>query len=198
MVKQSYNEFIQPYIDAQQNILIRLEALNKDFRRKYKNYPIHNIQYRIKKKESIAGKLEQTGIPFSADNAKRNLMDIAGVRVICYFVEDVYDIVNMVKKQSDLIMMKERDYINKPKPNGYRSYHLVVGTTVYYTDVMEYYPVEIQFRTMSMDFWASMEHRICYKEGSLEHTNYSKELKEYSEMLKDIELNMEQHYDRKK
>ena len=90
-------------------------------------------------------------------------MDIAGARVICYFVNDIYNLVEILKSQTDLIVMKERDYIAGPKPNGYRSYHIILGIPVYCLDGMEYFPVEIQFRTMSMDFWASMEHRINYK-----------------------------------
>lgn len=88
---------------------------------------------------------------------------ILQVQVICYFVNDIYNLVEILKSQTDLIVMKERDYIAGPKPNGYRSYHIILGIPVYCLDGMEYFPVEIQFRTMSMDFWASMEHRINYK-----------------------------------
>jgi len=114
-------------------------------------------------------------------------MDIAGIRVICYFVEDIYNLAELVKKQMDLIVIKERDYISNPKPNGYRSYHMVVGVPVYYLDVMEYFPVEIQFRTISMDFWASMEHRINYKKNRADKQEVAKELLECARSLEEIE-----------
>ena len=91
------------------------------------------------------------------------LQDIAGVRIICYFVDDIYNLAKSLKRQADLIVIREQDYIKAPKPNGYRSYHLIVGVPVYCMDGMEYFPVEVQLRTLSMDFWASMEHRISYK-----------------------------------
>ena len=124
-------------------------------------------------------------------NAKDYLQDIAGVRVICYFVDDIYNLTELLKSQSDLIVIKERDYIGNPKPNGYRSYHVIVGVPVYCLDGMEYFPVEIQFRTMSMDFWASMEHRICYKQERDNKEEIQRELLRYAEILKEIEEGFE-------
>lgn len=197
MNEEDYLALIQPYIDAQQNLLTRLEALNKDYRRKYENYPIHNIQARIKEKESIEAKLERLHLPVDAESARENLRDVAGIRVICYFVEDIYDTISKIARQSDLITVLEKDYIREPKPNGYRSYHIVLGVPVYYSDGMEYFPVEIQFRTMSMDFWASMEHRICYKKEPEDRKKLAFDLSLYAELLKKIELHFEKHYDRK-
>ena len=125
-------------------------------------------------------------------NAKDYLQDIAGVRVICYFVDDIYNLTELLKSQSDLIVIKERDYIGNPKPNGYRSYHVIVGVPVYCLDGMEYFPVEIQFRTMSMDFWASMEHRISYKKERTDKEQLKEELREYANMLVEIESRFEQ------
>ena len=129
------------------------------------------------------------------DNAKDYIQDIAGVRVICYFVDDIYNLVDILKRQSDLVMIRECDYIASPKPNGYRSYHLIVGIPVYCLDGMEYFPVEIQFRTMSMDFWASMEHRICYKKERSDKEALTQELREYADMLVEIEDRFEQYND---
>ena len=126
-------------------------------------------------------------------NAKDYLQDIAGVRVICYFVDDIYNLTEILKSQGDLIVIKERDYIGSPKPNGYRSYHVVVGVPVYCLDGMEYFPVEIQFRTMSMDFWASMEHRISYKKERTDKEQLRDELREYANMLVEIESRFEQY-----
>lgn len=178
MTEEEYLCFIQPYEDALKNIRVRVEVLNYDYRRKYQNYPIHYVQHRIKQKESIENKLEKNGYDASADSARNYLTDIAGIRVICYFVRDIYAVVGLLKKQSDIVIIKESDYIASPKPNGYRSFHMVFGVPVYHTDGMGYYPVEIQLRTMSMDLWASMEHRICYKGEQKEQA--AEEFKEYA------------------
>lgn len=191
MSEEEYIEFIQPYEDAIKNIRMRVEVLNDDYRRKYQNCPIHHIQYRIKRKGSIDGKLERNGYETTPDNARDYLTDIAGIRVICYFVRDIYAVVALLKKQLDIVVIKESDYVKHPKENGYRSYHIVFGAPVYHTDGMQYYPVEIQLRTMSMDLWASMEHRICYK-GALKYDDSAAgEFKKYAEYLMRMESGME-------
>lgn len=128
-------------------------------------------------------------------NAKDYLQDIAGLRVICYFTEDIYSLADTLKFQSDLIIIRECDYINQPKPNGYRSYHIIVGVPVYCMDGMEYFPVEIQLRTMSMDFWASMEHRILYKMKRDDKEQIAAELKEYAEALVAMEKQFAKYTD---
>lgn len=187
MTNEQYYELIGPYHDANEILLTRLSMLDKNLYEKDVSCPIHNMQHRIKKKKSIEGKLVRRDLTDSLQNAKDHLMDIAGIRVICYFVEDIYNLAELVKKQMDLIVIKERDYISNPKPNGYRSYHMVVGVPVYYLDVMEYFPVEIQFRTISMDFWASMEHRINYKKNRADKQEVAKKLLECARSLEEIE-----------
>lgn len=191
MTEEEYVVFIQPYEDALKNIRVRVEVLNDDYRRKYQNYPIHHVQDRIKKKESIEQKLIRSGYESDVESARDCLTDISGIRVICYFVRDIYAVVSLLKKQTDIVVIKECDYISNPKPNGYRSYHVVFGVPVYHTDGMEYYPVEIQLRTMSMDLWASMEHRICYKGSQKLEEKAAQEFKEYAEYLKNMEEEME-------
>ena len=191
MTEEEYVVFIQPYEDALKNIRVRVEVLNDDYRRKYQNYPIHHVQDRIKKKESIEQNLIRTGYESDVESARDCLTDISGIRVICYFVRDIYAVVSLLKKQTDIVVIKECDYISNPKPNGYRSYHVVFGVPVYHTDGMEYYPVEIQLRTMSMDLWASMEHRICYKGSQKLEEKAAQEFKEYAEYLKNMEEEME-------
>lgn len=195
MKEEEYYRFIQPYEDAKQIILTRLDALNHTLYGNSSGRPIHNIQDRIKKKKSIEEKLERKEREASVENAKDYLMDIAGVRVICYFVDDIYNLVEILKRQSDLILIRERDYIARPKPNGYRSYHVVVGVPVYCLDGMEYFPVEIQLRTLSMDFWASMEHRVSYKKEREDREQLTKELRGYADMLQQIEKSFEQYND---
>lgn len=121
------------------------------------------------------------------------LQDIAGIRVICYFVDDIYRLVDALKRQMDLIAIRESDYIANPKPNGYRSYHIIVGVPVYCLDGMEYFPVEIQFHTISMGFWASMKHRILYKSKRDGREKVAAELREYADMLVTIEKCFEQY-----
>lgn len=190
MTEEEYVCFIQPYEDALKNIRVRVDVLNNDYRRKNQNYPIHHIQYRIKQKESIENKLEKNGYEASVDSARNYLTDVAGIRVICYFIRDIYAIVSLLKTQSDIVIIKESDYIANPKSNGYRSFHIVFGVPVYHTDGMEYYPVEIQLRTMTMDLWASMEHRICYKGEEKEQA--VEEFKKYAIALRQMEDEMEE------
>ena len=194
--ERNYMELIIPYVDAMQSMLYRMEALNKDFARKYQNDPIHHIQSRIKTKESIEGKLRRQQCEPTLENARDRLTDIAGIRVICHFIRDIDRIVDIIKRQKDLIILKERDYIRNPKSNGYRSYHIVFAVPVYHTDGMEYYPVELQFRTMSMDFWASMEHRICYKSEAKQPVAQEMLVEEflgYARQLEEMEAQMERY-----
>ena len=159
--QEEYDQLVEPYREAMTRLEVRINGLNEDYRKKYRDYPIHNVQARIKSRKSIEKKLAHRELPVSAMSAKENLTDIAGIRVICYFIEDIYSILSLVKNQTDLLILKESDYISNPKASGYKSYHMVLGVPVYRIEGMQYYPVEIQFRTLSMDLWASMEHRIC-------------------------------------
>ena len=130
MTDKEYYGLIQPYEDAMKLLLTRLEVLNHSIYKTKTGKPVHNIQYRIKKKDSIEEKLVRHGFEPTLENAKDQLQDIAGVRIICYFVGDVNNLVNMLKKQPDLIFIRERNYIENPKPNGYRSHHVILGVNV--------------------------------------------------------------------
>lgn len=197
MTEEEYSSLIIPYQDAMANLMTRLETLNNDYRLKYKNYPIHYIHKRIKKKKSIEDKLRKRHIKVSAEEARESLTDIAGVRIICYFVDDIYGVLSLIKRQSDILVLKEKDYIKNSKKNGYRSYHLVIGIPVYHTDGMEYYPVEIQLRTLQMELWASMEHRICYKsDRNVEKDaeiflDFAQQLEHMENILNRMEKNLE-------
>ena len=196
MTNEQYYELIKPYEDASRMLLGRLELLNRNLYASRLEYrPIHNIQSRIKEKKSIEDKLHRLGHRDGVLNARDYLQDIAGIRMICYFVDDIYNMVAVLKKQSDLVIMKEKDYIAFPKPNGYRSYHIVVGMPVYCLDTMEYFPVEVQFRTMSMDFWANMEHRICHKKSPEHREILEQEFRKYAGVLQEIEEQFEKYSD---
>ena len=198
MTNEQYYDLIKPYEDARRILYTRLEILNHSlYRDKRALGPVHNTQSRVKEKRSIEEKLKRMGLKDSIFNAKDSLQDIAGIRVICYFVEDIYNLAGILKRQPDLVGIKERDYISHPKPNGYRSYHIVLGIPVYCLDTMEYFPVEVQLRTMAMDFWASMEHRVCYKKNPDNREELEREFRRYAQVLEDIEMEFEAYNERK-
>lgn len=196
MTNEQYYEMIRPYQDALNLLMARLVVFNHTVYDRSQNQPLHNIQSRIKGKRSIEEKLDREGHPPSVSCAKDYLRDIAGIRVICYFVSDVELLVKNLKSQSDLIVIKEKDYIRNPKPNGYRSYHIVLGVSVCYLDCREYYPVEVQIRTLGMDFWASMEHRICYKQERGDKDEVQQILIRYAGILGEMEEDFEKYNDR--
>ena len=191
MTLEEYYELIKPYTDAMNLILTRLEILDHDTYETEDFKPIHSITNRIKEKDSIENKLKRKGAQQSVQVAKSLLKDIAGIRVVCYFEQDIRHLVSSLKKQSDLIIIREKDYITTPKPNGYRSFHMIVGVPTYYMDSMDYYPVEIQFRTISMDLWAAMEHRICYKNQPFNELEMRSAFRQYSEILEGMEKSFE-------
>ena len=184
---EDYFQFIKPYQEAMDFLMVQINILNDDYREKYKDYPIHNIQTRRKTKESILGKLEKKELKKDFETAKNHLTVIVGIRIICYFESDVYHVAEQLKKYTDLICMRESDYIAKPKPNGYKSYHIILGVPVYHTDSKEYYPVEVQIRTLTMDLWASMEHRIIYKSSNVNMEKSRQVFLEFAEELRDCE-----------
>ncbi|HIZ79842.1 MAG TPA: (p)ppGpp synthetase [Candidatus Lachnoclostridium stercorigallinarum] len=187
MDEKDYQELIIPYRECLRNVENRLRILAEDYRDRYGEEPIHHIQTRIKTKESIEGKLIRREKEQTAEDARDYLRDIAGIRVICYDVEGIYKLARALKRQGDLETVKEKDYISHPKPNGYKSYHLVTGVPIYRVDGMEYYPVEVQFRTMAMDLWASLEHRSCYKRKEEDKQAWSACFLKYSHMLEQME-----------
>lgn len=185
--EREYQDLIVPYRECLSNVENRLKILAEDYRERYGEEPIHHMQSRIKTKESTEGKLEKKGREKTAEEARYSLRDIAGVRVICYDLEGIRKLVRALKRQKDLEIVKEKDYIANPKPNGYKSYHLVVGVPMYRVDGMEYYPVEIQLRTMAMDLWASLEHRSCYKRKEEERESWCERFLQYSFLLEQME-----------
>ena len=176
------------YNSALKEVGTKLEILNDEFQHVHKYNPIEHIKTRIKTPESIVKKLRRYGYEISIENMVKYINDIAGVRLICSFTSDIYRLAEMIGNQSDLKVLSIKDYIKNPKESGYKSYHMVLGVPVYRIEGMQYYPVEIQFRTLSMDLWASMEHRICYKGETPEET--AEAFQYYSEELSQMERNM--------
>lgn len=148
---------------ALKNVSTRMDIIHDDFKN-FQNYnPVEHIKSRLKSPESIAEKLHRLGHEVSSENAQKYLYDIAGLRVICSFAEDIYYIAEVLKRQPDVKVLSEKDYVTHPKPSGYRSYHLILEVPVYMTRDMTRLPVEVQIRTQAMDFWASLEHKVRYK-----------------------------------
>lgn len=165
---QTWNEVLLVYTSALKQINTKLEILNDEFQHVHKYNPIEHIKSRIKTPESIVKKLKKHGLESTIENMVTYVNDIAGIRVICSFTDDIYQIAEMITNQSDIKVMEVRDYIKNPKPSGYKSYHMLVRIPIYLSDRIVDTKVEIQIRTVAMDFWASLEHKINYKfEGNV-------------------------------
>ena len=165
-LREQFKDFVsvhQTYHAAIKEICTKLEILNDEFRFRYNHNPIHHIESRLKTVESIISKLKAKGLEISLESAKANLNDIAGIRVVCCYIDDIYHLAELLLRQNDIELIVEKDYIKTPKPNGYRSLHLVVRIPIFLSDRTVYTPVEIQIRTVAMDFWASLEHPLRYK-----------------------------------
>jgi len=160
---QEYREMAQLYDGAIREIKTKLDILDEEFKVRYAHNPIHHMESRQKSIDSILGKLHKKQLPLTLESARENLYDIAGIRVICYYIDDIYRIAEMITSQGDITPVRVRDYIAQPKENGYRSLHIVAKVPVFLSRQTESVPVEIQIRTIAMDFWASLEHRLKYK-----------------------------------
>ena len=172
-----FNEQMSRYEAAIKEVCTKLEILKDDFRIHKHRDCISTIQSRIKSPESILDKLARKGCPIDFATMGSNLDDIAGIRVICKFIDDIYVLAEKISSQDDLVVVEVIDYIKHPKPNGYRSYHMVVEVPVFFATAKEYVRVEIQLRTVAMDFWASLEHDIRYKKDSCECEDIVEDLK---------------------
>lgn len=160
---QDSMEFQHLYRSAVREIQTRLTVLSEEFSLKYAHNPIHHVESRLKSDRSILEKLHRKGCPVSLDSARENINDIAGIRVVCCYIDDVYRVEEMLLRQSDMELVKRQDYIAQPNYNGYRSLHLDLRVPIYLSDRRESVLVEVQIRTVAMDFWASLEHDIRYK-----------------------------------
>lgn len=186
-----YAKITKNYGAAIREVQTKLEILDEDFELLHEHNPIHHMESRVKSVESILEKMSRKGYPLTEGAVAQGLTDIAGIRVICHYIDDIYTIANLLKSQSDIELVKETDYIKNPKPNGYRSLHLVVRVPVYFVDGVEKMPVEVQIRTMAMDFWASLEHKLRYKSNGVIPKFIADELKECSETIAQSDIKMQ-------
>lgn len=186
----SWKELMLVYSSALKEIGTKLEILNDEFQHVHRYNPIEHIKSRIKTPESIVKKLKKNGYESTIENMVTYINDIAGIRIICSFTTDIYRIAEMLARQNDIKILSVKDYIKNPKPSGYKSYHMIVTIPIFLSDRIIDAKVEIQIRTVAMDFWASLEHKINYKfEGNVpEHI--ITELYDCAKMVSDLDAQM--------
>lgn len=185
-----YRELMSYYRCAMMEVSTKFNVLDEEVSLQYDRNPIEAIKTRLKSPESIMDKLSRRGLPFSAESIEQNLNDIAGVRVICAYISDIYMLRDALLRQDDIVLLQEKDYIKNPKPNGYRSLHLIVETPIFLHDQKKQMRVEVQFRTMAMDWWASVEHKLRYKKPAAPE-EVNSELKECAEISADLDKRLE-------
>lgn len=189
--RNEITRFMMMYKFALDELETRIEILKEEFHLLHEYNPIEHTKSRVKSPESIIKKLLRKHSEFSLEGIKRTVMDIAGMRITCSFLSDIYQISEMLEKQRDLRVIDVKDYIKEPKPNGYQSLHMIVEVPVFMSDREEHVCVEIQIRTIAMDFWASLEHKIYYKYNEDVPVHLLKELKEAADSASALDRKME-------
>ena len=171
------------YTCALKGVKTKFEVLDTEFSVRYQRNPISSVSTRLKHTNSIMAKLDRYGYRFSLDNIEKYIHDAAGIRVICSYIDDIYGIADALLGQDDITLLTRKDYIINPKPNGYRSLHLIVEVPVYFADFKKQMKVEVQIRTIAMDFWASLEHQLKYKQNIPNQQMIVKQLKECADVI---------------
>lgn len=189
---KEFEEAMMMYRCAVREIQTKLEVLNDELSVRYNRNPIEFIKTRIKKPISIVKKLQKKGLEVSLESMMENLNDVAGVRVICCFLDDIYDVARWLASQDDIRLIEVKDYIKHPKENGYRSLHLIVEVPVFFSKGKQPMRVEVQIRTIAMDFWASLEHQLRYKKDVPNSLQIGEELKECAEIISDTDQKMQE------
>ena len=183
---------LQKYEAAMRQMVVRFETLDRDLSLRRNRNPIHHIESRMKSPVSIYDKLLRYGKEPTIGNLEKHLMDVAGVRVICSYKNDVKQLMGLLRRQDDLEIVRVKNYIENPKPNGYRSLHVIVRVPVYFMDSKQMVPVEVQIRTIAMDYWASLEHDLRYKAvADLKKLDIADELKSCAQTIEEIEKRMQ-------
>lgn len=188
--EEEWKKVMLMYDSALKEVNTKLEILNEEFKLKHQYNPIEHITSRLKSPQSIAKKLRHNNRELTIENIVKYVNDVAGIRIICSFTSDIYRIADLIAKQSDVQVLKVKDYIMSPKPNGYTSYHMIVAVPIYLSNRMVNVKVEIQIRTIAMDFWASLEHKIYYKFEGNAPERIRKELKECADIVSFLDHKM--------
>lgn len=187
-----FQELMLLYDSGIREMITKLETWKKELGIKGQHVPIESMQSRLKRPESIAKKLKKSGYAVTLDTMKTHLHDIGGIRVICPYISDIYTVRNMIVSQPDIQLLAEKDYVQKPKENGYRSLHLIIATDVCLCESVEQVKLEIQLRTLSMDSWAALEHKMSYKSGAEVPEDLTRRLKACAEVMALADREMEQ------
>lgn len=185
-----YKELMMMYACAMKAIQTKFDVLNTEFKIRYQRNPIASISTRLKRTASITDKLSRQNLPFSLDSIEKHINDVAGIRVICSYIDDIYTIADALLLQDDVALVSKKDYIANPKPNGYRSLHLIVSIPVYFADRKKEMKVEVQIRTIAMDFWASLEHQLKYKQDVPNQQDIIAQLQECAEVINTTDQKM--------
>lgn len=187
---QRFKHSILIFECALKEIQTKFDVLNMEMSHRTKRNPISSVKARIKKPESIIQKMMKEDVPLTIESLNQNVHDVAGVRVICSYIDDIYDVYNMLISQDDITVVQVKDYIKNPKDNGYRSLHVIVEIPVFLSEGKEHAKVEIQFRTIAMDFWASLEHEIRYKKDFEDLERVANDLYECAETIAETDERM--------
>lgn len=185
-----FQELMMMYNCAIREVRTKLEVLNDELSIRHKRNPIKHITSRIKRPLSIIQKLKRYNAPFTVEAVEEKLNDVAGIRVICSFIDDIYAIADMLLQQDDITLIRKKDYIQTPKPNGYRSLHLILEIPVFFSEQKKNMRVEVQIRTIAMDFWASVDHQLKYKQNVENPEAVSAELKECADIIAQTDARM--------
>lgn len=185
-----FQELMMMYNCAIREVRTKLEVLNDELSIHHKRNPIEFITSRIKRPLSIVEKLQRYGVPVTLESVEQNLNDVAGIRVICSFIDDIYAVADMLLRQDDVTLIKRKDYIKNPKENGYRSLHLIIEIPVFFSNQKKPMRVEVQIRTIAMDFWASVDHQLKYKQDVENPEAVSAELKECADIIAQTDARM--------
>ena len=189
---KDFQILMMKYDCALSEVRTKLDVLNKELSLINNRNPFESIKMRIKTPVSIYNKLASKGVEFTLDNINENLSDVAGIRVICSFVDDIYMLADCLANQDDIKVLLRKDYIETPKESGYRSLHLIIEVPIFLTQEKEYMKVEVQFRTIAMDFWASLEHKMKYKKNIENQEVISDDLKFSADLINQLDLRMQQ------
>lgn len=188
---RNYEKLMAYYRCAIMEVATKFNVLNEEFSLRYDRNPINSIKSRLKQLTSIKDKLEKKNLPFTLDSIEENLCDVAGIRVVCSFPEDVYMLANALLKQDDITLLSKKDYIANPKANGYRSLHLIVTVPIFLAHEKRIMKVEIQLRTIAMDCWASLEHQLRYKKDIVFTEDMADELQKCAQLSADLDKRMD-------
>lgn len=190
-IMQNFSKLMAYYRCALMEIETKFNVLNEEFSLRYDRNPINSIKTRLKSFQSMRDKLQRKGIDLAVNSIEENLNDVAGVRVICAFTDDVFMLAEALLKQDDITLVEAKDYINNPKPNGYRSLHLIVTVPIFLAHEKRLMKVEIQLRTIAMDSWASLEHQLRYKKDYAFDERMANELLRCAELSSELDARMD-------